>query len=371
MKQDDLKTARTRSIWALAAVAAAGASFLMSDTLEAAGAAAQPSICSRACWNARAPKSIPTEMGGLNRAVIHHTAASTDYNTTSQSWSASRVRAHQNYHMDSNGWIDIGYHFLVDKLGNTFAGRYNAIVVSKRPRGAHDGVNTNSFGFNVMGFYHPSPNQSFTTASRNAMWDVIAWRMPNGWSPYGSSSYGGRTVGYVAGHRNVKSTACPGDNVYATIGTNYSGGEARNAINARINPAPTIVTRDNSHSGFSASSNWGTATWASDKYGADYRHRNTAAVSDAATWSASLPSSGSWRVDAWWCAAANRATAAPYIVHHNNGSTVVNRNQTTNGGKWNSLGTFSINSGTRQVQLSCWTTSGEVVIADAVRWVKQ
>lgn len=370
MKQDDVTIIRTRSIWTLAAVAAAGVSLLLADTAEAAGAATKPTVCDRSCWNARSA-SLNTNMSALNRAVIHHTASTYDYSTTSLSGSKSRVRGIQNYHMDVNGWSDIGYHYLVDKLGNIFEGRRNSDVKSEQRRGAHDGTNTNSFGFNVMGYYHPPYNNTFTTASRDAMWDLIAWRMPNGWSPYGSGTYNSKTVGYVAGHRNVKSTACPGDGVYALIGTNYSGGTARNEIDDRINPTVTSVTVDNSHSGFSASGNWGVATWASDKYGSNYAYRDTASLSDPASWTGNLPNSGSWRVDAWWTQASNRATSAPYIVHHSGGSTVVNRDQTGNGGKWNSLGTYSFSSGNQDVQLSCWTSSGDVVIADAVRWVKQ
>lgn len=371
MKLNYPQKMRARSTWAMAAAAAVGATLLLAESLEAAGAAAKPNICDRACWNARAPKSIPTEMSGLNRVIIHHTAGASDYNVSSIEDSKVKVRAIQNYHMDNNGWIDIGYHFLVDKLGNNFAGRYRAILKSYRPKGAHDGVNSNSFGFCVLGYYHSPYNQVATTASRSSLYDTIAWRMPDGWSPYGSGSYGGKTVGYVDGHRAVKSTSCPGDEIYKYITTNYSGGEARNEINKRINPAPTVVTIDNKHSGFSASANWGTATWASDKYGDDYRYRNTEAISDAATWTGKLPSSGSWRVDAWWCAASNRATSAPYIVDHSGGSTVVSKDQTVNGGKWNSLGTYTFGSGNQTTRLSCWTSSGDVVIADAVRWVSQ
>jgi len=371
MKKPNLpKIGSIGSRLSLAAALVVGANVFVSESLEAAGAAAQPTICLRSCWNARSAPN-PTEMSALNRAIIHHTAGSGDYNVSSLNDSKVKVRAIQNFHMDSNGWSDIGYHFLVDKLGNTFEGRVRSANKSYRPRGAHDSNNTNSFGFNVMGFYHSPHNQTVTSASRSALYDVIAWRMPNGWSPYGSGTYNSRTVGFVDGHRAVKSTACPGDGVYAYITTNYNGGEARNGINARINPTVTTVTVDNSHSGFSASSNWGTATWASDKYGADYRHRNTQAVSDAATWTGNLPTSGTWRVDAWWSAASNRATSAPYIVHHSGGSTTVNANQTINGGQWRSLGSYSFGSGNRQVQLSCWTSSGDIVIADAVRWVKQ
>ena len=43
----------------------------------------------------------------------------------------------------------------------------------------------------------------------------------------------------------------------------------------------------------------------------------------------------------------------------------------TNGGRWNWLGTFSLEVGNEKVVLSCWTGSGYVVVADAIKWVKQ
>ncbi|MFN7138813.1 MAG: N-acetylmuramoyl-L-alanine amidase, partial [Limisphaerales bacterium] len=100
----------------------------------------------------------------------------------------------------------------------------------------------------------------------------------------------------------------------------------------------------------------------------DYRFRNTQAVSDPATWTGNLPSSKSYKVYAWWSQGSNRSTTAPYIVNHSGGSTTVQRNQQTNGGSWQLLGTWNMNAGSNQVRLSCWTTTGFVVIADAVRW---
>lgn len=115
----------------------------------------------------------------------------------------------------------------------------------------------------------------------------------------------------------------------------------------------------------------GTTSWASDKYGADYRYRNTGSVSDLASWTASLPSAGAYKVYAWWTAAANRASSAPCFVDHSGGTQTVYADQRSNGGQWNLLGTFQMNAGTTQVRLSCWTTSGDLVIADAVKWEKQ
>jgi hypothetical protein len=128
------------------------------------------------------------------------------------------------------------------------------------------------------------------------------------------------------------------------------------------------ITVDNSQSGFSASSNWILASSATDKYGSNYRYRSTAAVSDPATWAVSLPESGNYYAYAWWSAGSNRSATAPYIISHASGSTTKNVNQQANGGKWNRLGLFQMNSGSNQVKLSCWTTTGYVVIADAVNW---
>lgn len=133
----------------------------------------------------------------------------------------------------------------------------------------------------------------------------------------------------------------------------------------------TVVVVDNSDSGFSASGNWLSSSWASDRYGADYHYRDTGSVSDAAIWTANLPSSGTYDVYAWWTEGSNRATSAPYIVDDTSGSHVVGSDQTSNGGQWNYLGSYQLNAGSNTVRLSCWTSTGDVVIADAVKWEKQ
>ncbi len=132
----------------------------------------------------------------------------------------------------------------------------------------------------------------------------------------------------------------------------------------------STVVVDNSNAGFTASASWSTGTSATDKQGTDYRFRTTQAVSDAATWSATL-GAGKYAVEAWWSQGANRSTNAPYVVYHSTGSSTVNVNQQANGGKWNSLGVYNFTNGVNQVKLSCWTTTGFVVIADAIRFVPQ
>lgn len=323
--------------------------------------APQPTICTRACWGARSG-SCTTTMTGLTRAIIHHTGAAAHSNTAGLEDSKAWMRSIQNHQMDNNGWCDTGYHFVVDKYGNIFEARKDSM--SGLPRGAHDTCNANSFGFCLMGDFD---TQTPTTAGLNGMYAVIAWRMPTGWTPYGSSTYCGSNVGYVDGHLKVTSTTCPGANFMGPIiGSNFSGGTMRNAIAARRTPSEIVI--DNSSAGFTASSAWIAASSSTDKYGADYRYRSTAAISDNAVWTASLPSTKTYAVSAWWPQGSNRSATAAYHVVHASGTTVVTVNQQANGGKWNALGSWAMNAGSNQVRLSCWTTTGFVVVADAIRW---
>jgi hypothetical protein len=134
----------------------------------------------------------------------------------------------------------------------------------------------------------------------------------------------------------------------------------------------TEIVIDNTDSGFGASSNWLASTSQSGYLGSNYQYRLTASTSDTATWTATIPTTASYEVFARWTTGSNRATAAPYIVYHTGGSTVVNKNQQSQNGTWVSLGTYTLAAGTAaRVGLSCWTSSGTVVIADGVRLVEQ
>lgn len=113
------------------------------------------------------------------------------------------------------------------------------------------------------------------------------------------------------------------------------------------------------------SSGWATGTSASDKYGADYKWRSTAAVSDPASWTINVTAAGNYDISAWWAAGTNRSTAAPYILP---GGATVTKNQQANGGKWNLLGTKSLSTGNQTTQLSCWAGAGFIVVADAVKY---
>jgi uncharacterized lipoprotein YddW (UPF0748 family) len=156
---------------------------------------------------------------------------------------------------------------------------------------------------------------------------------------------------------------------YYQVRAQNSGGTSAvsNTATAATMPADIIV--DNTAAGFTKSANWVYGTSATDKYGADYWYRTTAAVSDAATWTYSVPQARNYEIYAWWSQGTNRSTTAPYVVYYGATSSTVNKNQQTGGGTWQSLGTFPLNAGSNQVKLSCWTTAGYNVIADAIKIV--
>lgn len=67
---------------------------------------------------------------------------------------ASAVRAIRDYHTDTNGWIDIGYTYLVCQTGDTFQGREDGDD-RRDVVGAHDGYNEGTVGTAALGYFHP------------------------------------------------------------------------------------------------------------------------------------------------------------------------------------------------------------------------
>ncbi len=84
-----------------------------------------------------------------------------------------------------------------------------------------------------------------------------------------------------------------------------------------------------------------------------------------ATWSLPVTTTGTYNVYVRWTADATNATNATYTVHYAGGTTVVPMNQTTNGGQWNLLGTFTLNPALNPLVELSDQANGRVV-ADAV-----
>ncbi|SPP74324.1 peptidoglycan-recognition protein SC2 [Drosophila guanche] len=164
-----------------------------------AQAALGVNIISKSQWGGRAAKSKTTLGSYLSYAVIHHTAG--NYCTT-QSACQTQLKNIQNYHMDSLGWADIGYNFLIGGDGNVYEGRgWNAV-------GAHaTNWNSKSIGISFLGNYN---SDKITSAQITAAKGLLADAVSRGQIVSGYTLYG---------HRQVSATECPGTNIWNEIRT--------------------------------------------------------------------------------------------------------------------------------------------------------
>ncbi len=131
--------------------------------------------------------------------------------------------------------------------------------------------------------------------------------------------------------------------------------------------ASKCIVVDNTSAGFTASANWLTGGSSGSSYGGSYRYRPTASVFDPATWVSPVPLTGTYRISVWYPAGSNRAASAAYTLP--NGATVA-VNQQINGGQWVTLGTVALSNSYAPVTLSCWGSTGYILVADAVRYCR-
>ncbi|MGW7369280.1 FG-GAP-like repeat-containing protein, partial [Streptomyces sp. NPDC054841] len=193
----------------------------------------QPPIISRAAWGAdESLVDDPAEYIEKIQAVfIHHTVGSNNYSCAE---SAALVRGIMTYHIQSEGWNDLGYNFLVDKCGRIFEGRGGGIDLPVK--GAHTyGFNSYSTAIAFLGDFEGDPatgkpaGQPSKAALQSAA-RVAAWKLGQyGGNPKGTVTLTAQgdtgkyttgqqaTMSVISGHRDAFATACPGKNLYAKL----------------------------------------------------------------------------------------------------------------------------------------------------------
>uniref|UniRef100_A0A8C4WFC1 Peptidoglycan-recognition protein n=1 Tax=Gopherus evgoodei TaxID=1825980 RepID=A0A8C4WFC1_9SAUR len=146
-----------------------------------------PTIITRSQCGARAPRNRVPLSTPVPYVIIYHTAGSS---CISQASCSQLVRSIQNYHMDSNGWADIGYNFLIGEDGRVYEGRGWSTV------GCQGEINRR--------LLCPAGRVP-SAAALNIAQDLIQCAVNMGSL---SSSY------ILKGHRNVKETESPGEALY-------------------------------------------------------------------------------------------------------------------------------------------------------------
>jgi N-acetylmuramoyl-L-alanine amidase/Secretion system C-terminal sorting domain len=202
-----------------------------------------PTYVTRAQWNCPQGQGLAPGVGvsnTLTHIIVHHS----DGPNTSTDWNAV-VLSIWNYHKNTNGWSDIGYNWLVAPNGVLYEGRGSSNVAGFTTGAHFCGFNAATMGVCMIGTYMTT---SVTTAARNTLIDIAAWRCCNvGLDPTISSFHAssGFTLNNISGHQNGCATDCPGTTFYNTLPT------LRTEVAAKINscnapPPPCIASVTNS-----------------------------------------------------------------------------------------------------------------------------
>ncbi|TKS81270.1 Peptidoglycan-recognition protein SC2 [Collichthys lucidus] len=154
-------------------------------------------IVSRAQWGAAAPRKRETLKDCAQRVVIHHTALPI---CTGMKECVDRLVSIQRAHMTERRFDDIGYNFLVGEDGTVYEGRGWGVV------GAHaKGHNHDSLGIAFMGNYN---SDAPSTEELSAVKQLLQSGVSQGFL---------QPEFVLFGHRDLGSTQCPGDKLYAAL----------------------------------------------------------------------------------------------------------------------------------------------------------
>ncbi|MCC6724497.1 MAG: N-acetylmuramoyl-L-alanine amidase [Saprospiraceae bacterium] len=165
--------------------------------------------------------------------IIHHTAGT----NVASDWAAV-VRSIWDFHVNTNGWDDIGYNWLVDPNGVLYEGRGDGRL------GAHFcAQNGKTTGICVMGDFTSIQPQA---AALNTLADFLAWETcDENIDPLDTSFHSGSglVLPNISGHRDGCQTSCPGDMFYPLLPSVRQATQDNivNGCEADVVAAPTVL----------------------------------------------------------------------------------------------------------------------------------
>jgi len=205
-----------------AARGAINSAFISAASLPVAEAvASKPAITSRAGWGADVPGGCsprgPAEYGSVTAAVVHHTVSANSYTPEE---APGIVLGICRFHVNGNGWNDIGYNALVDRYGTLYEGRAGGLqypVVGAQAQG----FNSQTTAIASVGDH---TGEAPTPEAVGSIIRYLAWKLkvskatPATGTTQLTSSGGSQskfgagsviTVPRIVGHLDLGLTACP------------------------------------------------------------------------------------------------------------------------------------------------------------------
>lgn len=179
------------------------------DLRQDPGGPALTGLIPRSGWGARTPdqSNLTANRARYSRITVHHTAMSTsNLGRGSAAEAAQAVQGIQRQHMSGRGYGDIGYHFVIDPSGRTYAAR------SLAWQGAHarGSNNVGNIGICLLGNFEAERPTSRALDALNSLIEELRGRY-----------HVSRTQIY--GHRDFTATACPGRHLMTWVQRYKSG----------------------------------------------------------------------------------------------------------------------------------------------------
>ena len=152
-------------------------------------------------------------MRKIDEIIIHCTATRPDW--MQDMGSLSKIAEIRRWHVEGNGWSDIGYHYVIDRNGNIREGR------PEQGLGAHvNGRNANSIGICLIGGFGGSDKDIFADHYTKNQEESLRKLINELKRRYSS-------ITKVSGHNQYAAKACPCFSVPAWLnGGTSSGGIA-------------------------------------------------------------------------------------------------------------------------------------------------
>ncbi|GHD17743.1 hypothetical protein GCM10007147_07220 [Nocardiopsis kunsanensis] len=189
--------------------AVVGGAFVTSPLQASPVRIAEPALHTRGGWNARPPSS-PVQVLATppTNIVVHHTAtANSDDHSLDHALALSR--SIQNFHMDTQGWIDAGQQLTISRGGHIMEGRNRALPAIREGSqcvGTHVANHNNTtIGIENEGTY---TDVEPTGALLDALVETLAWLC---------EAYGLNPEDAIVGHRDFNATECPGELLYGML----------------------------------------------------------------------------------------------------------------------------------------------------------
>jgi hypothetical protein len=214
----------------------------------AAGQAGVPAIVPRAEWGAHLVPTGPVpDEPDVRFLLVHHTVNGNDYAPEQVVGILEQIFG---FHTSpEKGWPDIAYNFLIDRFGTVYEGRTGSLAGAK----AADATG-GSQGFAQLccfiGDHSVAPPSDAAFGSMVGMLAFLGDRHGLDLSPGATATFTSRgsnrrpagvevTTPTISGHRDMSSTACPGDFAYSSVA---DGTFARLATEARSGAAAPATT---------------------------------------------------------------------------------------------------------------------------------